>query len=308
MLFRSVFDDRPAIVENATIRDLGNLRAVLSPPADVGSSANSRPLVNLSLALNYAAGGLDPTGYHAVNIALHALAALALFGVVRRTCLRPRLAECLGPVALPLALATALAWAVHPLQTETVACVIQRTEGLVGLLYLFAAYALVRAADEGAAPATRRAWAVAVVAACLLGVFMKELIGTAPVVLFLFDRTFLAGSFRTAWRARRGLWLALAATWLPLAWVVLAGGRRALLLGPLAVDNRWQDHGLGSTLMNEALKRAQDAGERSVILVGDAPYYQRFGFEQAPTSGLWLPGPVDPKRFLAREQIGRAHV
>ena len=50
----------------------------------------------------------------------------------------------------------------------------------------------------------------------------------------------------------------------------------------------------------EALKRAQDAGEGSVILVGDAPYYQRFGFEQAPTSGLWLPGPVDPKRFQLR--------
>ena len=89
-------------------------------------------------------------------------------------------------------------------------------------------------------------------------------------------------------------------------WPMLAGGRRALLLGPLAVDNRWQDHGLGSTLMNEALKRAQDAGERSVILVGDAPYYQRFGFEQAPTSGLWLPGPVDPKRFLARELTPQA--
>jgi tetratricopeptide (TPR) repeat protein len=226
-----VFDDRPAIVENPTIRDLGNLGAVLSPPAEVGSSANSRPLVNLSLALNYAAGGLDPTGYHAVNLGLHALAALTLFGLVRRLCLRPALAGRFGPVAWPFALAAALVWAVHPLQTETVTCVIQRTEGMVGLLYLLAAYALVRSADTGANPGARRAWSVALVAACLLGVFTKELIATAPVVLLLLDRTFLAGSFGAAWRQRRGLYLTLAATWLPLAGVVLAGGRRGGTVG-----------------------------------------------------------------------------
>jgi tetratricopeptide (TPR) repeat protein len=226
-----VFDDRPAIVENPTIRDLGNLGAVLSPPADVGSSANSRPLVNLSLALNYAAGGLDPTGYHGVNIALHALAALALLGVVRRLCRRPPLAARLAPVALPIALGTALVWALHPLQTETVACVIQRTEGLVGLLYLVAAYALVRSAEADATSGARRIWSAVVVAACLLGVFTKELIATAPVVLLLLDRTFLAGSFRAAWQQRRGLYVALAATWLPLAWVVLAGGRRGGTVG-----------------------------------------------------------------------------
>lgn len=84
-------------------------------------------------------------------------------------------------------------------------------------------------------------------------------------------------------------------------WPTLAAGRRALLLGPLAVDGRWRDHGVGSALMEEALKRAEAAGENAVILVGDAPYYGRFGFAQAPTSDLWLPGPVSPARFLARE-------
>jgi predicted N-acetyltransferase YhbS len=84
-------------------------------------------------------------------------------------------------------------------------------------------------------------------------------------------------------------------------WPTLAGGRRTLLLGPLAVDRLWQDHGVGSRLMDEALRRAEAAGEQAVILVGDAPYYARFGFIQGPTSGLWLPGPVRPARFLARE-------
>jgi predicted N-acetyltransferase YhbS len=84
-------------------------------------------------------------------------------------------------------------------------------------------------------------------------------------------------------------------------WPVLAGGRRALMLGPLAVDRRWREHGVGSQLMDEAVKRAREAGENAIILVGDAPYYQRFGFSQDKTGGLWLPGPVQPSRFLAHE-------
>ncbi|HTI88670.1 MAG TPA: N-acetyltransferase [Alphaproteobacteria bacterium] len=84
-------------------------------------------------------------------------------------------------------------------------------------------------------------------------------------------------------------------------WPVRAGGRRALMLGPLAVDNRWRDHGVGSDLMTEALRRARAAGEKAVLLVGDEPYYKRFGFTPAPMKGLWMPGPVDRARFLGAE-------
>ena len=84
-------------------------------------------------------------------------------------------------------------------------------------------------------------------------------------------------------------------------WPVLAGRRRALLLGPLAVDPAWRDQGIGAQLTAEALKRAWEQGEKAVLLVGDAPYYERFGFRRGPTERLWLPGPVDRKRFLARE-------
>jgi predicted N-acetyltransferase YhbS len=84
-------------------------------------------------------------------------------------------------------------------------------------------------------------------------------------------------------------------------WPVLAGRRRALLLGPLAVDPAYRDQGLGARLTAEALRRAREQGEKAVLLVGDAPYYERFGFRRGPTERLWLPGPVDRKRFLARE-------
>jgi predicted N-acetyltransferase YhbS len=89
-------------------------------------------------------------------------------------------------------------------------------------------------------------------------------------------------------------------------WPVLAGGRRALMLGPLAVDETWREQGVGFQLMDEALRRTRDAGELAVLLVGDAPYYKRFGFERSKTGNLWLPGPVNSARFLAREFVPNA--
>ena len=89
-------------------------------------------------------------------------------------------------------------------------------------------------------------------------------------------------------------------------WTVKAGRRRALLLGPLAVDPQRREEGIGAALMEEALKRAEAAGEDLVLLVGDAPYYARFGFRADATTGLWLPGPVERERFLAKALTPRA--
>jgi len=85
-------------------------------------------------------------------------------------------------------------------------------------------------------------------------------------------------------------------------WHVSAGPNRpALLLGPLAVDPKRQSLGVGSKLMRHALQRASTLGHRAVLLVGDAPYYERFGFSTEKAAGLWLPGPYERDRFLARE-------
>lgn len=84
-------------------------------------------------------------------------------------------------------------------------------------------------------------------------------------------------------------------------WRVDAGGRPALLLGPLAVARSHRSHGVGARLMREALWRAAMFGHKAVLLVGDAPYYARFGFDASLTPGLDLPGPVDRERFLAFE-------
>jgi predicted N-acetyltransferase YhbS len=80
---------------------------------------------------------------------------------------------------------------------------------------------------------------------------------------------------------------------------VLAGGVPALMLGPLTVDPSFEGVGVGSALMQAALTGARDGGETLVLLVGDEPYYRRFGFRPVPRGQLALPGPVDPARFLA---------
>lgn len=223
-----VFDDLLAIIQNPTIRHLDRLGDVLSPPW-YASGAAGRPLVNLSLAVNYALGGDSPKGYHVMNTLIHAAAALTLLGVLRRTLLRPSLRARYGAAALPLAFAITLLWALHPLLTEAVTCVIQRSESLTGMLYLLTVYGFIRSVES---PHPLR-WQVFITATCLLGMATKEVMVSAPVMLLLYDRTFVAGSFRAAWRERWKLYLALAATWLLLAWLVSGSYNR----GGMASDD-----------------------------------------------------------------------
>lgn len=211
-----VYDDLGSIPLNPTLH---RLWSSWRPPGG-GSTVAGRPILNFSFGLNYAFGGLRVEGYHAVNILIHVLAGLVLFGLVRRTWRRVRGDE---EAARWIGLGAALLWTVHPLQTEAVTYLVQRAESLMGLFYLLTLYGFVRMADEASA-AARRAWAAASLAACLLGVGTKEVMVTAPVMVLMFDRTFFSGDFRAAWRARRGYYLALAATWVPLAALIAAGG------------------------------------------------------------------------------------
>ncbi len=84
-------------------------------------------------------------------------------------------------------------------------------------------------------------------------------------------------------------------------WHIDAGGKPALLLGPLAVADSHRSLGVGGVLMREAIARAAALGHEAIILVGDAPYYVRFGFSAALTTQLDMPGPVERDRFLALE-------
>ena len=126
-----ILDDGVSILENPQIRHLWPIWKALSPSAK--SLVGGRPIVNFSLALNYALGGLNVWGYHAFNLTIHILAALTLFGVVRRTFLGPVLWARFGTSGEWIALALAVLWTVHPLQTEAVTYISQRCESLMGL-------------------------------------------------------------------------------------------------------------------------------------------------------------------------------
>lgn len=215
-----IFDDEQAITDNPHIRRLWPLAYAMSAPAQ--SAVSGRPMVSLSLAVNYYFGGLDPWGYRAFNIAVHILAGLTLFGILRRTFVSPKLVGCFGDSATWLAGIAALLWLLHPLQTESVTYVTQRCESMMGLFYLLTLYCAIR----GFASARAAWWYAAAVGACALGMGTKEVMATAPLMVLLYDWTFASASLRQALRVRWLLYAALAATGIIIG-VAVAGGARS---------------------------------------------------------------------------------
>lgn len=129
----------------------------------------------------------------------------------------------------------------------------------------------------------------------------------------LHQRAFGPGRFaRTAFRLREGAGATPQLCFIALVGTLLVGSIRlsplliarapGLLLGPLAVDPAFEGRGIGAALIERAMGRARDDGHRLVLLVGDEPYYARFGFRRAP-KGLDMPAPVDPGRVLVAELV-----
>ena len=263
-----VFDDEPDIVDNASIRRIWPLWSPMVLRSGGRTYLTSRPAANFLFAMNYAAGRLNPRPYHLTNITIHLLAGLVLLGIVRRTLGLPKVQGRFGRAALPLAAAVALLWTLHPLQTAAVTCTVQRYESLMGLFYLLSLYASIRCGTS----ARPGRWAAAAVGAAMLAMGTKEVAVSLPIVILLYDRALLAGSFAGALRKRRGLYVGLAAAWvlwlalqafapprcwagygLPVAWheyarsqpgVILHYLRLAFWPRPLVLDYAWPVGGL----------------------------------------------------------------
>jgi len=210
-----VFDDGHAIVQNLRIREWSS-----------ELFASDRPLVEITLALNYALGGLHVAGYHAFNLALHVACGWLLFDVVRRTL---RMTETLAGREDDAGCLAALLFVAHPLQTEAVTYVISRSELLMALCYL-ATLDLVLLAE--ARPARRSVLWMLAIAACAFGMLAKPIMVTAPLAVWWLSwwvlvpptrpRLTFASTPPVAEVPRRWpLHLGLCATWLVLA-VLLA--------------------------------------------------------------------------------------
>jgi len=211
-----VYDDFSEIERNPHLERL-------LPPWEAmfqGNLLPARPLPYLTFAIDRAIWGTRPFGYHFQNLAIHALAAVALFSLVRLTLQSPRLRGRFGDRAIPLAMLVAILWAVHPLQTQAVTYIYQRIESLTGLLALLALACFARAAaDREASGRWPRGWLAATIAATSAAMASKENAVVIPVLILLYDWLFVvpaaaspAAAVRDLW-TRRGFYCLLAATW-----------------------------------------------------------------------------------------------
>jgi protein O-mannosyl-transferase len=231
-----LFDDLLAITGNRSIEHLRSLPDVFVPQPGTGSPAEGRPIFNLTLAINYAVGRHSVHSYHSVNLAIHLLAGLVVFGIIGRTLRLPRLQGRFGPHASSIAALVAALWILHPLQTESVTYIAQRAESLMGLFYLLTLYGFIRA--QGSIRSTQ--WLTLSASSCFLGMATKEVMVTAPVVLFIYDRVFISGSYKSAWQRHRHFYSAVAISWLLLGGLVWGSGNRGGTIGPSAGVTWWQ--------------------------------------------------------------------
>ena len=208
---------------------------------------SGRPIVNYSFALNYALNralgiaqspatesATQTVAYHVVNLLLHLTTALLLLGVIRRTIEFGRVPDSWRTASERIAAISVAIWFLHPIQTEAVDYVSQRTELLVSLCYVGTLYAAIRAwyandARSIGREANRRtiAWSILSVVVCLVGMGSKEVMITAPLMVVLYDRAFIAERWSELWhnRARRWLYVVLFATAILVVALILGGGR-----------------------------------------------------------------------------------
>ena len=215
-----IFDDSYYVSARSFSQHPSSVWQLFREGAD--KNISTRPVVNFTLALNFALGGLHVWGYHAVNLIIHLSAALILFGILRRSFLSPALQEAYGRAVDPLSFVISLLWLIHPIQTQSVTYIIQRAESLMALFYLLTLYAVIRGVSSLNHPIR---WFAASVLFCALGMASKGVMVTAPLTILFYDRVFIAGSWRRALNERWRLYACLAATWGVLLFLWIAGTR-----------------------------------------------------------------------------------
>jgi tetratricopeptide (TPR) repeat protein len=215
-----VFDDVPTVVDNLSLESIGGFWNAAFGPKH--SPISNRPVVCLSFAINYAISGRDSTfSYHLFNLLLHLANVALLWAVLRRGLTAPNLGDRFSEArATWTATAIAAVWAVHPLGTEAVVYITQRTTLMMSFFLLGMLYATLRAATD-AEHGFR--WRAAAVAACALAMTSKEEAVAAPILLVLFDRAFNYESFSRAFAEQGAFYGSMAATWILLAICVASG-------------------------------------------------------------------------------------
>ncbi len=192
-----IMDDARVVTGNPNIHNLWPpWQAVFVP---------TRWVADLSFALSYAMGGYIPADFRLLNILIHLLSALFLYGILRRTLRLPSMGGRWENEADVLAFLVALLWTVHPLQTNCVTYIAQRIEAIMGLFMLATLYAFIRALTSPAP----RFWTNVTIALCTVGMGAKEVMVTAPLLLFAYDGLLVSPSWSSALRSRWKTYIAL---------------------------------------------------------------------------------------------------
>lgn len=266
-----VLDDLPNIVNNQALTEGFSWRALFPL---LGTGVASRPVVNLTLALNWAISGPSVWSYHLLNLLIHAAVAGLLFMLSEKTLRRVHSSRLAWPSPTTVALIGALLWAVHPLHTQAVTYTIQRCETLMSFFLLLTLYAALRS-WESARP---RRWQIISVVACLLGVGSKEVMVAAPLIVMTYDALFVSGSAGKA--LRRSSWL--------YAGYAVALAVLARLIAAVSVKQPDQS-GLPFGPLDYLLTQAGVILHYLRLAVWPAPLVFDYGWEPATVRGAILP-------------------
>jgi tetratricopeptide (TPR) repeat protein len=239
-----IFDDELSVQRNPTIRRLWPPSVPLRPPPG-DLAVSGRPVVNYSLALNYAVNerlGIDQrpnpngrnkaAGYRLLNVLLHLMCGWLIFGIVHRTLVRQPSWPKAPATSFAVAFVVAGLWLLHPIQTEAVNYVVQRTEILASLFFVATLYASIRAWDARSRNATLW-WRGAAVLSCCAAMGSKEIAISIPLLVMLYDRAFRLDSWRALVRPREaavGFYVALFAS-SGILLILIASGPRSATVG-----------------------------------------------------------------------------
>lgn len=215
-----VFDDHRGIVENTSLRTLWPTAGMFGSAPD--TTPSGRPLVELSLALNYALSGLNPWSYHLLNLCIHLACGWVLYELFARL---PGAGD--RETGRGAAAAAAALWLLHPLQTAAVTYTVQRAEALMALCYAGTLLCALRAIR---APGRSGGWTTAAATLCAAGMLAKTTMVTAPVAVAVMDWVATGAGWREIARRRWRLYAALAGSW-ALAAALLAAFPRTASVG-----------------------------------------------------------------------------
>ncbi|MBC7822229.1 MAG: hypothetical protein IAG10_35540 [Planctomycetaceae bacterium] len=252
-----ILDDTGAIRDNPSIRSLSSLPDVLLKGRF--TSVVGRPLLNLSLAVNYACGQLNPVGYHLFNYCVHTANAVLLFCLLSRIFLmfaRTRSAASL------LALSVSGLWCVHPLTINGVSYVVQRAESMASFFYLVVLWAFVKGTQTA-----RTRWFFVSVAAGWLGSLTKEIIATVPLTLIALDVLVVTRDWRQAVHRHWRVYLGSMSCWIPLAICMYSSQNRERTVG----------YGMGIALWDHVQTQVWAAARYLQLMVWPDPLIFDYG-------------------------------